>query len=217
MKLTFYKKLDGIKPAGKYIKSLDTKHKAKVVWEIDLLEKYGFDLKEPHVKPIKGKKYHGLYELRIQFSSDISRIFYFYETEDGFVILNGYTKKDNKTDPKELDIALKYMKDYIERKAKENENSKNYSESYKNIRNELFAEDKNLKKEYEALRPRYEIVESAIKARIKNKMTQEDVAKKMKTTKTSISRFESGDYNPSLEFLIRLSGALGRQLKVSMV
>lgn len=93
---------------------------------------------------------------------------------------------------------------------------KSYSETYKNIRNELFAEDKNFKKEYEALRPRYEIVESAIKARIKNKMTQEDVAKKMKTTKTSISRFESGDYNPSLEFLIRLSGALGRQLKVSM-
>lgn len=124
MKLTFYKKIDGTKPAGKYIKSLDTKLKAKVVWEIDLLEKYGFDLKEPHVKPIKGKKYHGLYELRIQFSSDISRIFYFYEIEEGFVILHGYTKKDKKTDSKELDIALKYMKDYIERKDKENENNK---------------------------------------------------------------------------------------------
>lgn len=94
--------------------------------------------------------------------------------------------------------------------------NKNYSESYKSIRNELFVEDKDLKKEYEALRPRYEIVESAIEARIRNKMTQEDVAKKMNTTKTSISRFESGKYNPSLEFLIRLSEALGRKLKVSM-
>lgn len=48
-------------------------------------------------------------------------------------------------------------------------------------------------------------------------MTQEEVARKMGTTKSSISRFESGNYNPSLDFLIRLYNALGKQLKVSMV
>ena len=47
-------------------------------------------------------------------------------------------------------------------------------------------------------------------------MTQADVAKKMGTTKSSISRFESGNYNPSFDFLIRLSDALGKKLKVSM-
>ena len=39
----------------------------------------------------------------------------------------------------------------------------------------------------------------------------------MGTTKSSISRFESGDYNPTIDFLIKLSTALGKQLKVSMV
>lgn len=90
------------------------------------------------------------------------------------------------------------------------------SETYKSLKAELFRNDRKLKKEYENLRPRYEIVESAINARISNNMTQEEVARKMKTTKTSISRFESGEYNPTIDFLIRLSCALGRQLKVSM-
>lgn len=94
--------------------------------------------------------------------------------------------------------------------------SKSYAESYSNIKKELFKKDKNLKKEYDLLRPRYEVVESAIKARLKNNMTQEEVARKMQTTKTSISRFESGEYNPTIDFLIRLSEALGRQLKINM-
>lgn len=118
MKITFYKKEDGTKPVGKYINSLETKHKAKIIWEIDLLEKYGFDLKEPYVKPIKGEAYKKMYELRIQFSTEISRIFYFYETGDGFVMLHGYTKKSNKTDKRELDIAKSYKEDYIRRKEK---------------------------------------------------------------------------------------------------
>lgn len=48
-------------------------------------------------------------------------------------------------------------------------------------------------------------------------MTQDEVAKKMWTTKSSISKFESGYYNPIIDFLIRLSNALGKQLKVSIV
>lgn len=90
-------------------------------------------------------------------------------------------------------------------------------ETYANIKKELFSSDKTLKKEYDALAPRYELISKAIDARLKRKMTQEEVAEKMGTTKSSISRFESGNYNPSIDFLIRLSRALGKQLKVSMV
>ena len=90
-------------------------------------------------------------------------------------------------------------------------------ESYANVKRELFNSDKNLKNEYDELAPRYELISKAIDARLKSKMTQEEVAKKMGTTKSSISRFESGNYNPTIDFLIRLSNALGKQLKVSMV
>lgn len=91
------------------------------------------------------------------------------------------------------------------------------SESYASIKRELFKEDKKLKIEYDALAPRYELISKAINARLKKRMTQEEVAAKMGTTKSSISRFESGNYNPSFDFLTRLSYALGKQLKISMV
>lgn len=119
MKLLFYKKADGTKPAGDFIKTLSTDMKAKVVRDIDLLEKYGFDLGKPYVKKIQGKKYDKLYELRSKFATNISRIFYFFESKDGIIVLCGYIKKENKTDKKELDRALEYMNDYLERRKKD--------------------------------------------------------------------------------------------------
>ena len=90
-------------------------------------------------------------------------------------------------------------------------------ESYESVKRELFNSDKKLKKEYDSLAPRYELISKAIDVRLKKKMTQEEVAEKMGTTKSSISRFESGNYNPTIDFLIRLSNALGKRLKVSMI
>ena len=74
-----------------------------------------------------------------------------------------------------------------------------------------------LKSKYGEFASRYELISKAIDVRLKKKMTQEKVAQKMGTTKSSISRFESGDYNPTVNFLIRLSGALGKTIKINMV
>ena len=49
-------------------------------------------------------------------------------------------------------------------------------ESYANIKRELFNNDKMLKSKYDELAPRYELISKAIDARLKKKMTQEDVA-----------------------------------------
>ena len=90
-------------------------------------------------------------------------------------------------------------------------------ESYASVKRELFNNDKKLKSEYDALAPRYDLISKAIDTRLKKKMTQEEVAEKMGTTKSSISRFESGDYNPTIDFLIRLSDALGKTPKINLV
>ena len=44
-------------------------------------------------------------------------------------------------------------------------------ESYASVKRELFNNDKNLKREYDALAPRYELISKAIDARLKKKMT----------------------------------------------
>jgi phage-related protein len=111
----YYKKENGNIPVLDYLLSLDSKMRAKAYSEIELLEKHGPKLKEPYVKSIKGTRYKGLFELRVKFASDISRIFYFTYRQNTFVLLHGFTKKTGKIPQKELDRALRYKEDYERR------------------------------------------------------------------------------------------------------
>jgi phage-related protein len=111
----FYQKENGDIPVMDFLLSLQPKMRAKAYSEIELLKKHGADLREPYVKSIKGDKNKGIYELRIKFASDISRIFYFSFKQNIFVLLNGFIKKSNKTPERELERARNYKKDYERR------------------------------------------------------------------------------------------------------
>ncbi|MCD7827685.1 MAG: type II toxin-antitoxin system RelE/ParE family toxin [Clostridiales bacterium] len=113
--IEYYKKENGNIPVLDFLLSLNPKMRAKAFSEIELLQKHGINLREPYAKPIKGEKYKGLYELRIKFSSDISRIFYFTYINNTFVLLHGFTKKTDKLPSKELDRAIRYKEDYERR------------------------------------------------------------------------------------------------------
>ena len=47
-------------------------------------------------------------------------------------------------------------------------------------------------------------------------MTQESLAELVGTKKSNISRLESGRYNPSLDFLVKGAGGLGKQIQVKV-
>lgn len=47
-------------------------------------------------------------------------------------------------------------------------------------------------------------------------MTQESLAELVGTKKSNISRLESGRYNPSLDFLVKVAKGLGKQLQVDV-
>lgn len=113
--IEFYQKENGDVPVKIFLESLPIKLRAKTLREIELLEKHGFDLKEPHTRPIKGKVNKGIYELRIKFSTDISRVFYFVYSGSTFVLLHGFIKKTIKTPTGEIDRARKYKEDYERR------------------------------------------------------------------------------------------------------
>ena len=66
------------------------------------------------------------------------------------------------------------------------------------------------------LAPRYEVVAQLKAARKEKDLTQEELAKKVGTKKSNISRFESGRYNPSLDFLIKVAGSLGKELQINV-
>ncbi|HBE78670.1 MAG TPA: type II toxin-antitoxin system RelE/ParE family toxin [Firmicutes bacterium] len=113
--IELYEKENQQCPILNFIQSLPPKHRAKIEREIDLLEEFGINLTYPHTRKIEGENYKGLWELRIQFASDISRIFYFIYMGNTFVLLHGFLKKSNKTPERELEIAKKYFQDYIRR------------------------------------------------------------------------------------------------------
>lgn len=66
------------------------------------------------------------------------------------------------------------------------------------------------------LAPRYELVEQLKAARKAQDMTQADLAAMVGTKKSNISRFESGRYNPSLDFIIKIAGSLGKQIQINL-
>ena len=111
----FYEKENGENQVKEFLDSLPAKLKAKALFEIDLLEQYGIDLREPYTKALQGGNYRGLWELRIKLGSDASRIFYFLPIRNTFVLLHGFLKKSEETPKREMEIAYRRMEDYRRR------------------------------------------------------------------------------------------------------
>lgn len=106
-----YKLENGKVPVEDFIRGLEAKMRAKALAQIDLLAEFGNELREPYSKHVGD----GIFELRIKFSSDISRIFYFFVVDNKIILTNGFIKKTMKTPRAELELARKYKKDYERR------------------------------------------------------------------------------------------------------
>ena len=89
------------------------------------------------------------------------------------------------------------------------------SRPWSELRKELLNNDE-IRTEYEALRPQYELIEQIIIARTKQGITQEELAKRAGTKQSNISRFEGGNYNPSLEFMQKMAQGLGKELHITL-
>jgi DNA-binding XRE family transcriptional regulator len=63
----------------------------------------------------------------------------------------------------------------------------------------------------------YKIIEAIIIARKERNLTQKELAKLIGTRQSNISRLESGNYNPTIEFLTKIAKAVGKEFKIKMV
>jgi phage-related protein len=110
----YYMLPNGDKPVKQFLDGLDMKIRVKALGSIDILAEFGNTLREPYSKAI-GK---GLFELRIKFVGDITRIFYFFVVDNKIILTNGFVKKTRQTPPGEIALAMKYKADYEGRMAK---------------------------------------------------------------------------------------------------
>ena len=73
------------------------------------MEQFGPDLGMPHTRAMG----QGLFELRIKAAEGLARVFYCTAVGRRIVVLHQFIKKSEKTPRKELDIALRRMKEVI--------------------------------------------------------------------------------------------------------
>ena len=69
---------------------------------------------EKYFKHLSGTE--GLYEIRVEFESNIYRIFSFFDAGKLIIAINGFHKKTNKIPKPEIEKALKIKKQYFNEK-----------------------------------------------------------------------------------------------------
>jgi len=112
-KIKFYQNEKGVIPVIVYLEKISIKEKAKILKYIDFLRERKGYLDEPYSKHIKGK----IRELRVDFSRNRFRIFYFIFINKNIVLLHVFLKKTPKTPSKEIKVAeenLKYVLNNLE-------------------------------------------------------------------------------------------------------
>ena len=74
-----------------------------------------------------------------------------------------------------------------------------------------------VKAEYDALQPEYDIIQTMIDARVQQNMTQKDLSARAEITQADISRIENGTRNSSINMVKKLAQGLGMQLKLEFI
>lgn len=119
-KVIFYEDVDGRSEIEDYFYNVtqsnqlvDKQVSGKLRYQIELLKLLGLQMKMPQARFLRNLKYP-LWELRPL----PERVFYISWQKNKFVLLSHYTKKQQKTDPKQSDRALRLAEDWYERHGK---------------------------------------------------------------------------------------------------
>ena len=87
--------------------------------------------------------------------------------------------------------------------------------TYSEYKARTFAEQPEVKAEYDRFAPQYEVIRAAITSRKEAGLTQKQLAEKMGTKQANISRFENGNANPSLEKIKKMASCMGKTLHIT--
>ncbi|MBP0964129.1 MAG: helix-turn-helix transcriptional regulator [Oscillospiraceae bacterium] len=77
--------------------------------------------------------------------------------------------------------------------------------------------DADLRKEYEALYPEYELAKMLISCRSRGNLTQKQLSELTGIDQADISKIENGNANPSIKTLTRIASAMNMTLKIEFV
>lgn len=81
----------------------------------------------------------------------------------------------------------------------------------------LLLKDPAFRKALKDIEPEFQVAKALMKARTEKGLTQAELAKKLHTKQSVLSRVENAKTTPSLSFLKRLAKVLGLTLKIEFV
>ena len=96
-----------------FYKELNPKVKEKVKYVLELIKQVE-RVPEKFLAPMTG--YEGLFEIRIEYQSNIFRIFCCFDHGQLIVLFNCFQKKSQKTPKAEIERAMKLKTEYFENK-----------------------------------------------------------------------------------------------------
>lgn len=96
-----------------FYKGQDDKVKTKIQYVLELIKQVD-RVPEKFLKYLSGTD--GLYEVRVEYQSNIYRIFCCFDEGKLVILFNGFHKKTQKTPSNELEKAIRLKVEYFERK-----------------------------------------------------------------------------------------------------
>ena len=98
-----------------FFETLKPEVKKKFNWTLQLIEELE-QVPAKYFRHMTGTS--GLFEIRVEVSSNIYRVFSFFDEGKLVVLINGFQKKSAKTPAKEIEKAEKLKKQYFDEKEK---------------------------------------------------------------------------------------------------
>lgn len=87
---------------------------------------------------------------------------------------------------------------------------------FRELLNEQLKEPE-FEKEWNEIQPEMDVIRAMVDMRIKQNLTQKELASRTGIDQADISKLENGTKNPSLKLLKKLAAGMGMQLKIEFV
>ncbi len=110
-KIIYYVSPLGKNPVKDFIDNLEDKQQVKILRLFQLIQEFGLSAVGSHLKKLAGTPF---LEIRI-LGQDNIRAVYVIVVKNTILILNCFIKKENKTPLKEISLALKRYKDWLDK------------------------------------------------------------------------------------------------------
>jgi len=202
--IRFYETASGQKPIEDFLDKLSPKQAQKVTWVLKLIE----DLERiPSIYFKKMINTEDLWEVRVAVGSNIFRLICFFDGPNVVVLAHAFQKKTQKTHIEQSGLLKKGKMIIL--------GGKKMSDLNKYIKKRK-TRDPKFKENYDSGYEQFKIGALLKQAREEAGLTQQELAARLNTKKSAISRIENHAEDIKLSTLKKFANALGKELRLEV-